>query len=567
MIIASTAGDFFERWFAGLFAIPWWLWLLAALFAGRSFALRFRGGSHVIRGARLTSLSEAASVVAAQVKGKELSRVAAWGGLEIPFSWMAPHYVFIGATGSGKTMSMAMLCRSALVTDRTLRHRALFFDPKGGDACASLTAMGVRDDEVHWLFPFDQRGSSWHIARDITSFDRARQVASLLVPAAEGTTNPFFENAPLDLAACALWSLHKGQGEDWTLLDFLEVFADKKSIERALSATEEGKRAFRAHIGEADPKTVGNILSTLRTKLMMYRAVASAWERSKGQRSFSVRDWLHGGKPSVLVLSTSEKYSELLSALNRAVFRCASEEVLDRAAERPTDETWIVLDETRAAGKFDGLQSLLEKGRSKGAHVVLGVLDVEGFESAYETGVGRSLLSQCGNVAFFRLESPGTAEYASERLGSFDYMKVSTNEGESSSWSSTGGGGGTSEGASSSKENEAALLPSEFMGLQPGSPERGIEGVFITRALYPWRGLVSPAFIRKWWEAQRPFEPQPVAPEYLEPLYKNVESSDSAKRAPITATVKPAAAPPPMPPEPQKRKFKRPSSGEEESQQ
>ena len=71
-----------------------------------------------------------------------------------------------------------------------------------------------------------------------------------------------------------------------------------------------------------------------------------------------------------------------LDAINQAIFKRAAELLLAQD-ESPERETWIILDELREAGKLDGLTSLLSKGRSFGARVVVGFQDIEGLRAVY----------------------------------------------------------------------------------------------------------------------------------------------------------------------------------------
>ena len=83
------------------------------------------------------------------------------------------------------------------------------------------------------------------------------------------------------------------------------------------------------------------------------------------------------------------------------------------------------LDEFREAGKLEGLRRLLNKGRSKGACVVLGCQDVEGVRAEYGREEANEILAQCTHTVVLNVGSPETAQWATGIFGEVD-MEVET---------------------------------------------------------------------------------------------------------------------------------------------
>src|SRR5262249_53998029 len=155
-----------------------------------------------------------------------------------------------------------------------------------------------------------------------------------------------------------------------------------------------------------------------------------------------------------------------LDAINRVLFQRLVELLLAQP-EADGVRTYLFLDELRDAGKLDGLGRLLTKGRSKGCAAVLGFQDIEGLRDVYGERAANELVGQCGNKAILRLESPATAEWASQVLGE--------QEGYDRSRSETAVGLEKVSGTLSEHlARRPAVLPSEFYCLPRAGPLNGL---------------------------------------------------------------------------------------------
>lgn len=506
--MTASLTDAFAHLISALMSIPWWL-VSGALVGGYLlYQLKHRAaavGEPIIRGSRLLTLEEkAAEVAALTVAGQ---RFVAWGGIEIPFSKMHAHYAFLGTTRSGKSMSIQMLVRSVLVSDRQdaqgqrqLLHRGLFFDPKS-DTYQMLLALGVPADRILWLNPFDARGCFWDIAQDVTDITSARTIGRLLAPADENATSDYWGNVTQALVGNVLWELRLQRGVKWTLLDVVKAFDSTATLKAALSRTEPGRIAFRSHIEENAPTTKGAIFSTIQTKIVELRIPAEFAAANPDMPRVSIGQWFRdGGQHKALLLCTVPKYEPALKAINSVLFTLAALEVLSRPEEHPKDETWFILDEPRAAGRQAKLEDLLGTGASKGVHVALSMLDSEGFEAVYPKGVGSSLRQLCGNVSINALANLATAQWAAQVLGKQEVLRKSY--GRSRSVSQSKDGATTTEGESEDTRitERDLVLSNELMRLRPASADPlFMEGVYIMPDSNPWKGAAASDFLQKWW--------------------------------------------------------------------
>src|SRR5207253_759716 len=109
-----------------------------------------------------------------------------------------------GTTGSGKTTEIKrdMTACLPLIGKGPESARAAIFDPKT-ELLDYVTKLATCP--VHTLHPFDARGKSWAMCRDIRSPKAALQFAVTLIPREEGP-NSYFSNAARAIVRAVLMS-------------------------------------------------------------------------------------------------------------------------------------------------------------------------------------------------------------------------------------------------------------------------------------------------------------------------------------------------------------------------
>lgn len=266
------------------------------------------------------------------------------------------------------------------------------------------------------LNPFDERSSAWDMAADITEPVTAQQIATILIPEQDNSSQPFFSNAARHLLSGVFIALMLIKPGDW---DFRDVILSMRSRERLVGLL--NKTPHTRHIATlyfADDRQSNSIMSEIATRMAPFEFVAAAW--SKCRSKISLRGWLND--EYVLVLGNDEQNRSAIDAINKVIFKRLSELILAQA-ESADRQTWIFLDEVREAGKLDGLSSLLTKGRSKGACVVIGFQDIEGLRESFGTGTANEIVGMCANKAILRLDSAETAEWASKLFGDYEAIE------------------------------------------------------------------------------------------------------------------------------------------------
>lgn len=374
------------------------------------------------------------------------------------------HWAAIGATGSGKTLVQRLMMQSVLPEIGSgLDRRALIYDAKG-DAMSILTAIAPKA-EILTLNPFDQRGVAWDLAADIQEPRVALEFAHILMPR-EHESQPFFSDAARHLLYGTVLGMLL-RGEDWT---FAEVL-------RALQSPGESKAFLKAHRHTRsivaryffDKRLLSNIFSTIATKLLPFECIAASWETAR--RMISLADW--ATKEQILVMGNSETGRAAIDAINRAIFRRVTQVVLAQS-ESFTRRSWFFLDELSEAGRLDGLVSLMKKGRSKGACVMVCLQSFAGLRDAklYGPHFAEELMAQIGNRFYGRLECPETAEAASRLFGDQDIDQYTTSRTYSKQNSTT---------VNHQIVTRRTVLPSEFLNTPRCSKENGLAGFYRTQ--------------------------------------------------------------------------------------
>lgn len=461
--------------------------------------------------------------------GPIVSPSVKWAQYTLPSEAATEHFLFMGATGSGKTVLIKMLMKSAFDRRRWLPGtRGLIYDAKQ-DILPTLYGLGL-EDHIRLLHPFDARGLAWDIAKDVRSPIVARQIATILVPdtANASGADRFFTDAVRELLTAVMLVLMNGpKGKTWTLRDVLAALFDPINLKGILESSELfiAKRTLAHYLDGKDNRTRDNIFATISAKLGIYEPVAAAWSHAPGRVAIS--DWVQN--EWLLVLGNDEGARASLDAINRALFQRVTEEVLAREEQPPIlkrhghERTWIFLDEVREAGRLDGLRSILNKGRSKGACVVLGCQDVEGVRAVYGAEEANELLGQCSHVVVLHLMNPETARWASELFGEVDVAVPGRSEQI---------GGGHSEGTSESIERKTVVSTYELLTMPKISEKQGLSGYLkspvldqstspdimalsLQERICSWKNAEGDVF--SWENAVKPYYPQDTDAASFEP--------------------------------------------------
>lgn len=424
-----------------------------------------------------------------------------WADLPMDRKYGTEHFLAVGASGCGKTTLINNLLETVLVEPT----KAIIYDPKQElvpllydtfeESKESIDAGGRF---VRILHPLDMRCSAWDMAKDIDGPVSARQLASILVQdtATGRPTESFFTDATRDLLTGVILSFVEcvPKKQKWRFRDVLLAMMYEPYLRFILDfpSMRDGRplptltRLRTSYLDTEDKRTTGNIRASINTKLCVYEPIAAMWDQAMEQsesKSFSLDAWVNGANPQVLVLGNDESARVSIDAINQAMFKRATEYILARRElskedrQSGSNQVWVFLDEVREAGKLDGLSRLMTKGRSKGACVVLGFQDIDGLRDVYGEDVANEIVAQCNNIAVMRLNSPETAQWASELFG----RRKLRSKSEDVSF----GGDSVQFTGGSSEQELPYVFSADFMYLGTPPVEKAVKGFLKTPAADP----------------------------------------------------------------------------------
>jgi hypothetical protein len=389
-----------------------------------------------------------------------------WGSVQVPEREATTHFMAAGAPGSGKTTILRLFMQSVL--PRIVPgagQRALIYDAKG-DFMSLLPAIAPAA-KIQTTNPFDARGVAWDLCRDVREPRVAVEIAFTLIPR-EHESQPFFSDAARHLMYGVMISYLRS-GVEWKFSDLLRGLMRPKELKAILKRHPQTESLIPRYF--YDRRLLSNIMSTIATKLLAFEPIAAAWDQAAER--VSLEDWARG--ELVLVLGNSETSRTAIDAINRCMFKRASDIILQQN-ETLLPRTWFVLDELSEAGRLDGLVSLLKKGRSKGASVTLSFQSISGLRDSrmYGSYFTDEILGQIGNRFFGHLECPETAEWASKLFGDQEIEQYTTSQTKSKS--------GNSTTKNQQIVTRRVLLPAEFLMIPPCDLDNGLSGYFLTRS-------------------------------------------------------------------------------------
>ena len=364
-----------------------------------------------------------------------------WAMRNLPIREASKHFLTVGASGSGKTTVIQLFLKSIAqrfhpewrskklkVGAQEKPEQLILFDAKC-DTVSSLAKLGLtlENGNLFILNPYDVRSAVWNVAEAVATPVMARSFASLLIPEEKRSTAPFFSNAARELVYDVIIALNQIAGSKWTLRDLLCAMESRDHI-TAVTARDPRASALAAQI-LGDSQHSDGVLSTLATKLGPFEQVAALWHTNTSGITFSIEEFLK--RPGVLVMGNDPVLRDSFWPLNAILLKALTHEVL-RRPDTLSPRCWFVLDEFRGMEKVDCIHELLNRGRSKGASVLLGIQSVEGIVDVYGENVANDILSQCANKMFLRAGGPKTVEWAESFFSKVRQIETTVTETTSS---------------------------------------------------------------------------------------------------------------------------------------
>ena len=363
------------------------------------------GRDHTVRGSQVVDAAELARMVPAADAGRP-SPVSI-GGVPVPQEEEARHFLFAGATGTGKTTAIwAMLDRvekrgeHAFVHDVDGSYVARYYRPERGDLI---------------LNPFDGRCAHWNPFDDVSTPADADRLAGFIVAKPSGNAigdDVWYDQARIVVAAVIRRLWEQGRG---TVPQLTRALRDMTPDE--LAELTRGTEAARVFQKDAE-KATASVLFCLAEAAKIVGTLKSAPD---GAPSVSFDGFyaglsdIEGAKPWIFLASRKRNFAAAKPLLG-CWLDCAVAAILDRPTSN-APRAWLVLDELPALPRASGLLTLLPEGRKFGAACVIAFQAIGQLRETYGQHAAGTIVGQTGTQLVMRLGDPESTTWATQLLG------------------------------------------------------------------------------------------------------------------------------------------------------
>jgi len=361
------------------------------------------GRDRTVRGAERVEAGHLAQLV----RINPAERPVTIGGVPVPEGEEARHFLFAGATGTGKTTAIWALLdqverrgQHAFVHDVDGGYVARYYRPERGDLI---------------LNPFDARCAYWNPFDDVRSASDADRLAGFIVAKPGGNAtgdDVWYDQARLVVAVVIrrLWEQGRGNVPELTRA-LRDMTADE------LAALTSGTEAARVFQKDAD-KATASVLFCLAEAAKIVGTLKPAPGDGPGisfDDFYQALPTIEGAKPWIFLASRKRNFAAAKPLLG-CWLDCAVAAILDRPI-RGAPRAWLVLDELPALPRASGLLTLLPEGRKFGAAVVIAFQAIGQLRDTYGQNAAGTIVGQAGTQLVMRLGDPESTKWATELLG------------------------------------------------------------------------------------------------------------------------------------------------------
>jgi type IV secretory pathway TraG/TraD family ATPase VirD4 len=419
------------------------------------------GRDRTVRGAERVEAGQLARMVPVG----PAERPVTIGGVPVPEGEEARHFLFAGATGTGKTTAIWALLdqverrgQHAFVHDVDGGYVARYYRPERGDLI---------------LNPFDERCAYWNPFDDVRSPSDADRLAGFIVAKPGGNAggdDVWYDQARLVAAAIIrrLWEQARGSVSEL-------VHALRDMTPEELAALTRGTEAARVFQKDAD-KATASVLFCLAEAAKIVGALKlapGAGPTVSFDDFYQALPGIEGAKPWIFLASRKRNFAAARPLLG-CWLDCAVAAILDRPI-RGAPRAWLVLDELPALPRASGLLTLLPEGRKFGAAVVIAFQAIGQLRDTYGQHAAGTIVGQTGTQLVMRLGDPESTKWATELLGRSEIE-------EHRSSASLDSDAMTDKGSlSTSRQTKSIVLDSEIGHLPPLTGFLRLSGLPIAR--------------------------------------------------------------------------------------
>lgn len=419
------------------------------------------GRDRTVRGAEVVEAGQLARMVPI----RPAERPVMIGGVPVPEGEEARHFLFAGATGTGKTTAIWALLdqverrgQHAFVHDVDGGYVARYYRPERGDLI---------------LNPFDARCAYWNPFDDVRSPSDADRLAGFIVakPAGNATGDDvWYDQARLVVAAVIRRLWEQGRG---SVPELARALRDMTPDE--LAELTRGTEAARVFQKDADKATASVLFCLAEAAKIVgtLKPAAGDGPTVSFDDFYAGLSGIEGAKPWIFLASRKRNFAAARPLLG-CWLDCAVAAILDRPI-RGAPRAWLVLDELPALPRASGLLTLLPEGRKFGAAVVIAFQAIGQLRDTYGQHAAGTIVGQAGTQLVMRLGDPESTKWATELLGRSEVEEHRSSASlDSDAWTDKGS-------LSTMRQTKPIVLDSEIGHLAPLTGFLRLSGLPIAR--------------------------------------------------------------------------------------
>ncbi|BBP00375.1 type IV secretion system DNA-binding domain-containing protein [Sulfuriferula nivalis] len=332
-------------------------------------------------------------------------------GLPVPNKLEPYHFLFAGATGTGKSVAFIEMM-DKIIKRANPEEKVIVVDAGGG--FYSRYANNLPTPPV--LFNvFDKRSVDWSPFAEMRYPWDADSLATSIIPSMEGEAGQFNGFAQTFLSVILLRLFESGRATNGDLFHYVCV----ASVEELRVIT--AGTAAAPLVEEGNERLFGSVKFVASNALKPF----SYLSKSAGREAFSFRRYAEGEGNQWAFITFQDDQLAALKPIVSTILDVVSKVVLSQKPSQ-TRRTWLIIDECASLNKITSLADFLTKARKSGGCAVIGLQNIDQFRQNYGHQGANVLLSCLSSWLILRVGDGDTAEYMSKTLGDQEVWRTST---------------------------------------------------------------------------------------------------------------------------------------------
>jgi type IV secretory pathway TraG/TraD family ATPase VirD4 len=367
------------------------------------------------------------------------------GKLPIPFVNEVSHFLFIGATRSGKSVTLNQMIHSILErkSKTGAGHKMIIYDLKG----EFVSKWYSKDDIL--FFPFDKRSVRYSLFNEIRSDIDFKIIAKSLFEPPRNVSNnlSFFYEAGGEVFKTGLLLLHRDDKK--TNKDILEFFSQDRG--KLVDQFKTLPKALQGPVDYlTDSREAAGVLSTIHEKINFLEYMIDC------DGPFSFRNYIADEKETRnLFIPNIANFKNIFMPL----FSFGIDIMIKEVLSMPDDfkrRIFFLIDEFSSLNTIQSIFDFQRESGSKGGSLICAMQDLGDLSRNYGQERLQSFFNNFHTKFMFQLLDPNTQDYASRALGERQvHMRMPSHQYSPKDI-------GDRESIAIQNANERIVMPSEF---------------------------------------------------------------------------------------------------------